>query len=551
MSYRAFKRLLGETSLERKCRFLLGAGIVLLLTITFWLYARQNESLAYDQLTTSSRLLVTPAIARLHDKADLLDSFDQHQRELELLWPEALTQHQLKFLSLRSRDPARRPEGDELTILSRFANDGQAMEESRLFPAESAFYYYGAVRADVSCIRCHTTMPGDAEKPALAVGDLVGVVRIRISSKAIESAVHQNRAILISTAILTALLIMAGCYVIVRYVIVKPLKHLKDVSDAIAAGELNIRADIQTGDEFEDLSDAFNRMLRNLMDKEQQYRVLNSDLDRKVDELAQANMSLFESNRLKGHFLATVSHELRTPLNSILGFSDVLLSSAQVLNEKQARWVDNIRTSGQQLLNLINDILDLARIEAGKMEVRPEEMSLSDLFDGLLTMFRPLAGRKNIELVTQFGSAVPLVRHDPGKLRQILNNLVSNAIKFTPEGGRVILRADTDGPSLILTVTDTGVGIAPEDRDAVFEKFRQAGTVLTREHEGTGLGLSIVRELCKLLGGDVSLQSELGRGSAFRVNLPMRTGSEMTRSDDTLPVMMLPSISGLSPERSL
>jgi len=228
-----------------------------------------------------------------------------------------------------------------------------------------------------------------------------------------------------------------------------------------------------------------------------------------------------------------------------------LLSSPQVLNEKQARWVDNIRTSGQQLLNLINDILDLARIEAGKMEVRPEEISLSDLFDGLLTMFRPLAGRKNIELVTQFESAVPLVRHDPGKLRQILNNLVSNAIKFTPEGGRVILKADTDGPSLILTVTDTGVGIAPEDRDAVFEKFRQAGTVLTREHEGTGLGLSIVRELCKLLGGDVTLQSELGRGSAFRVTLPMRTATEMMRSDDTLPVMMLPSISGLSAERSL
>jgi len=265
--------------------------------------------------------------------------------------------------------------------------------------------------------------------------------------------------------------------------------------------------------------------------------------------LAQANMSLFESNRLKGHFLATVSHELRTPLNSILGFSDVLLSSAQVLNEKQARWVDNIRTSGQQLLNLINDILDLARIEAGKMEVRPEEISLSDLFDGLLTMFRPLAGRKNIELVAQFGGAVPLVRQDPGKLRQILSNLVSNAIKFTPEGGRVILRADTDRNSLVLTVTDTGVGIAPEDRDAVFEKFRQAGTVLTREHEGTGLGLSIVRELCKLLGGDVTLQSELGRGSAFRVALPLRTASESPRTEAVFPVTLLPSISGLTADR--
>src|SRR5256886_5934724 len=171
-----------------------------------------------------------------------------------------------------------------------------------------------------------------------------------------------------TTALVTALIIMAGSWIIVRYLIVMPVKHLKEVSDAYAAGELNVRSEIQTGDEFEDLSHAFNRMLRNLVSMQDQWRKVNADLDHKVDELAQANMALYESNRLKSDFLATMSHELRTPLNSILGFSDVLIGG-DTLTDKQQRWIRNIRTSGEKLLSLINDILDLAKIEAGKMQV--------------------------------------------------------------------------------------------------------------------------------------------------------------------------------------
>ncbi len=252
---------------------------------------------------------------------------------------------------------------------------------------------------------------------------------------------------------------------------------------------------------------------------------MNADLDRKVDELAQANLALYESNQLKGGFLATVSHELKTPLNSILGFSEVLQSSAS-LNEKQLRWVNNIRTSGEQLLNLISDILDLAKIEAGKMQVRVTEFSAFDVCEGLLTMFRPLAEKKNIDMKGQLSPDVPLLRQDVVKFRQILSNLLSNAIKFTPEGGRVQLKTEAAGGHVVLTVNDTGVGIAPEEQGLVFEKFRQSGNPLTREHAGTGLGLSIVRELSTLLGGDVSLQSELGRGSTFTVRLSLQLSVE-------------------------
>jgi signal transduction histidine kinase len=384
--------------------------------------------------------------------------------------------------------------------------------------------YYAAIRASKECLQCHQPI-AKTKNQELAENDLMAIVRITLDTGAIAGAVHINRAFLISIALVMALLIMAGSWIIVRYVIVKPVKHLKEVSDAISAGELNVRSEIQTGDEFEDLSHAFNRMLRNLVGMQDRWRKVNSDLDRKVDELARANMALYESNRLKSDFMSTMSHELRTPLNSILGFSEVLLSSDQ-LSDKQQRWVSNIQSSGQQLLNLINDILDLAKIEAGKMEVRLEECRIDDLAETMLTMFRPLAEKKNIDLRCQIAPDVPQLRQDATKLQQILQNLLSNAIKFTPEGGRVQLRAEADAGHLVLTVADTGVGIAKEEQELVFEKFRQSGNPLTREHAGTGLGLSIVRELSKLLGGEVMLQSELGRGSTFTVRLPLQLSDE-------------------------
>jgi two-component system, NarL family, sensor histidine kinase BarA len=217
---------------------------------------------------------------------------------------------------------------------------------------------------------------------------------------------------------------------------------------------------------------------------------------------------------------------LRTPLNSIIGFSEVLSGTDQ-LNERHRRYAGNIQSSGKMLLGMINDILDLAKIESGKMEVRTEDFSIRDVCEGLVNLNRPIAERKNITLENRMDEAIPLLRQDPGKLRQILYNLLSNAIKFTPEGGRVTLRTRAEGRFVVVEVQDTGIGIAEEDRETIFEKFRQAKApgqgenVLTREHQGTGLGLSIVRELTKLLGGDVHLESQTGQGSTFKVRIPL------------------------------
>jgi signal transduction histidine kinase len=333
---------------------------------------------------------------------------------------------------------------------------------------------------------------------------------------------------------------MLAAYAIVRYVIVKPVLHLKDVSDQVARGNLEQRADIRTGDEFEELSHAFNRMLRHLVAVQDELRAVNTDLDAKVDQLAQVNLRLYEMNKLKDDFLATMSHELRTPLNSILGFSDILARSDNI-TDKQKRFVRNIQTSGNNLMAMINDLLDLAKIESGRMEIQIVECSLADLVERQVNSLNPLAEKKNIDLSFEIGPQIPLLVQDSVKIQQILDNLLSNAIKFTPEGGRVRLRANrVDDLFFEIVVEDTGIGIPLNEQAMIFEKFRQGHTLpgqsdaMTREYGGTGLGLSIVKELSKLLGGEVSVVSEFGRGSTFTVRLPMRLDERPLAASDPL-----------------
>ena len=269
-------------------------------------------------------------------------------------------------------------------------------------PGRTEYQYIQAVYFESTCLmNCHGKDESGGRRPdrqpphapapdgehwiPTKVGDLAGAVVVTLPMEQTIKAINMNRAMLITAALITAIVAMLSSYIIVRYVIVKPVKHLRDVSDAIAAGRLTIRSQIETGDEFEELSHAFNRMLYNLVAMQQALREVNNDLDKKVDELAQANLALFEMNRLKSDFLATMSHELRTPLNSIIGFSEVL-SAADQLNERHRRYAGNIQSSGRMLLSMINDILDLAKIESGKMEVRSEDFSIRDVCEGLTNL---------------------------------------------------------------------------------------------------------------------------------------------------------------------
>jgi GAF domain-containing protein len=238
-------------------------------------------------------------------------------------------------------------------------------------------------------------------------------------------------------------------------------------------------------------------------------------------EIEAKSHELEAASRHKSEFLANMSHELRTPLNAIIGFSEVLAERMfGALNEKQEEYLKDIHASGQHLLSLINDILDLSKIEAGRMELELTDFDLPTAIDNALTLVRERAGRRSIALHTAVDPQLGQVRADERKVRQVVLNLLSNAIKFTPEGGRIEVQAALGEGSVEVSVSDTGVGIAPEDQEAVFEEFRQVGTS-SRRVEGTGLGLTLCRKFVELHGGKIRVKSEVGAGSTFTFTLPL------------------------------
>jgi signal transduction histidine kinase len=242
---------------------------------------------------------------------------------------------------------------------------------------------------------------------------------------------------------------------------------------------------------------------------------------RLFQEIQDKSRQLEVANQHKSEFLANMSHELRTPLNAIIGFSEVLIERMfGDLNDKQDDYLKDIHSSGKHLLSLINDILDLSKIEAGRMELDVESFDVPAALDNAMTLVRERAQRHGIALSLQVAPDVGTLRADERKFKQILLNLLTNAVKFTPDGGKVDVHAGLVGGVLQVAVADTGIGIAPEDQAAVFEEFRQVGRHYTNKQEGTGLGLTLTKRFVELHGGSLTLRSESGKGSTFTFTLP-------------------------------
>jgi len=315
-------------------------------------------------------------------------------------------------------------------------------------------------------------------------------------------------------------------------VISDPVVNLAETARAVSQQKnYSIRA-ASTGseDEVSTLIDSFNEMLAQIQHRDAALQQAHDDLELRVvdrtTQLAAANKELELKNReveratkLKSQFLANMSHELRTPLNAIIGFSDLLADqSVGRLTDKQARFVDHVRNGARHLLQLINDILDLSKIEAGQLEIRPENFQIKDALPEVLSTIRPLAMAKMINVQQNLDLDVS-VHADRVRFKQILYNLLSNAVKFTPKKGRVTIDCHQEARAVRISVMDTGVGIRPEDQGIVFEEFRQAENSRDAQ-EGTGLGLAITKRLVERQGGAISLTSEVGKGSCFTFTLP-------------------------------
>src|SRR5262245_32762738 len=428
--YRSLKRVRGESNLERKCRTLFGLCVASLIAVAFLWVDRISEGLIEETAQGKGRDLVRYTLFDLHwqwwtsrdegparqkmveelnrdiaqdnSEARIL-SLDDKQRDYTFkaatVYPAAGEERDLLiklkqeaeaqilstgfFAPAPAAPPQKGPaerETLEAAIQESENASTQPVFKSVRRPQDGIFDYYQVVYWASSCTVCHDAIYGKySQSAASTAGEVFDpasrpfrVVRVSMPDTDVRANVAKTQAILLAVGILTVFFAMVALYYVVKYIVIKPLTHLRDVSDAVTRGDLAQRAEIHTNDEFEDLATSFNKMLVHLVDTQAELKNANVEMDHKGDELARLNMQLHEMNRPKGEFLANMSHELRTPLNSIIGFSEVL-QSLEALNDKQKRYAQNIQKSGRLLLDMINDIPDLAKMEAGKMEVRSEE----------------------------------------------------------------------------------------------------------------------------------------------------------------------------------
>ena len=310
--------------------------------------------------------------------------------------------------------------------------------------------------------------------------------------------------------------------------VVRPLETLKRGVERIGIGNMSSRLEVKTGDEIETLADEFNKMSENL-------RGAYDGLERKVAErtrdLAVANERLTELDSLKSDFVSNVSHELRTPLTAIKGAVDLVLREvAGPLTEKQIHYLTRVRSNTQHLAGLINDLLDLSKIESGRIEVRSSRVPLSSLVHEVVETLRPVAAEKVIALEATIGEPFILVWADRSKINQVLTNLIGNAIKFTPAPGTVTVSASGKSKETVqVSVSDTGPGVPADEKEKIFDKFYQISELGAAKPKGTGLGLAICKALVELHGGRIWVESEPSHGSTFYFTLP-RSDSQNHRS---------------------
>ena len=313
--------------------------------------------------------------------------------------------------------------------------------------------------------------------------------------------VDSQRALVVFAVVSIALALALGYGI--SSSLIGPVKQMETRMRELAGGDFSKRVEVPNRDEL---------------------GALAADLNRMSDQLGSLYGQLEAASRHKSEFLANMSHELRTPLNAVIGFSEVLQEQMfGELNDKQKEYVHDIHASGKHLLSLINDILDLSKIEAGKVELELSTFHLPSSLEGTMTLVRERATRHGIEVSLAVDDKLGEIVADERKVRQVLLNLLSNAVKFTPDGGRVDVRAELADSAVQIAVRDTGIGIAPEDQELIFEEFRQVGNDLFRKREGTGLGLTLARKFVSLHGGRIWVQSELGKGSTFTFTLPLRS----------------------------
>jgi two-component system sensor histidine kinase BarA len=473
----------------------------------------------------------------------------------------------LETLALTMRDQLYRLEIDELIDIARVVGDNENVTLLKIYDSDGALLVDSA--QDDPVFSQETDPLGerladsdqdevylDWQDDQLVAGrsiwlgrQQIGAVAVGLSTAPLDEKIEALTFQALSIALVT-LVVGIGLTFLFSRQITNPLSNFTEVAAEMADGVLATRVQLQSRDEVGQLGSAFNQMADAIEKRETDLRDLAAGLERTVEErtaeLRERNRALLQANdelrfarreaeeatQLKSQFLAAMSHELRTPLSSIMGYSQLLLAGTSgALEDKQSDKVDRIFKSAQSLLVLINDLLDLAKIEAGRTEILRKPFGLSSWLHDITHQLEGLAEKKDLKYTVTLDEDLPMIIvGDPIRLKQVADNLISNAIKFTEEGKVTVNVRKENDDTWSFAVIDTGIGIPSHALEYIFDEFRQVDGSTLREHGGTGLGLAIVRNLVVMMGGKIRVSSTVGEGSKFSVHLPLVTEEEVTPS---------------------
>lgn len=446
-----------------------------------------------------------------------------------------------RFVNFNPRNVEDTPDEFESQALDAFYADPSLKEYYAItdYQGQQVFRYLAPMKIERTCLECHGEPKGEMDitghpKEGWAIDDIGGAISIVIPMdmyvSAEQDSVLQNVVFFI--VVLVACLLIV--YITLSRLVTRPLGKIRQGVARIQTGDLDVRLDgAESSAEMNTLASEFNAMAHELSDlyegleaqvddRTAQLAHANDVLERQRVQLEQANELLRNDNEYKSNFLAMMSHELRTPLTSILAYAELLNREGEPVDEGEAEARREIEANGRVLLLMINDILEMSRLDAGKTQLALETVDLGDVVGLVQSVVAPLARRNGVDFSCDISPDVPLVQGDFEKIRHVLENLCGNAMKFTPEGGSVRLTASYDAAAceVVMCVTDTGIGIAPEDQQRIFERFVQVDSSVSRKYNGTGLGLALAKEYAEMHGGSIAVESELGQGSTFIVRLP-------------------------------
>ncbi len=532
--------------------------IVIIMALNFtWDYKTQ-ETQAIVEMHEKAQVITKQLIATrefIAKNQDRINSDSAGNFEFKHLNPAAvgmgvgetfgeLTNYSIKQTKMGYRDSRNAPDTFEVQGLQTLENHSELTEiwgEDEV-AGKKVFRFMVPLKIEHECLSCHGGPAGTLDitgnrKEGYQVGNLGGAISLVMPMDIFQENIRMNVYRHLGFTLLLVAVIIVSMYFLVTRLVLRSLGHLQVATSQVGQGNLDIdlskikaQGEIkQLAQQFQvmagQLKESYNNLEEKVEERTKQLANLNEDLRVKQHELETANIKLNEMNNYKSEFLAVMSHELRTPLTSIMAFTELLLQDTPKQQELERQNLVAIKANSESLLRLINNILDMAKLEAGRQELKLEYVDMADVVGAVENVIAPIARKKGLDFSTELASDVPLIQADPEKIKRVIENLAGNAIKFTPQGGRVEIIVDkVPGDTLVrIQVADTGIGIPPGEEDLIFERFTQIDSSNSRKYGGTGLGLALAKELVLLHEGEIRVQSEVNVGSTFIIYLPINT----------------------------